>query len=137
MPTINQVLETSLYVEDLERSERFYHEVLGLKTMVADDRLRALSVAGRQVLLLFLKGASAQVMALPGGILPPHDGSGNLHLAFAVDAVELAAWEQTLASHGVAVESRIDWPRGGRSIYFRDPDGHLLEMVTPGCWPIY
>jgi catechol 2,3-dioxygenase-like lactoylglutathione lyase family enzyme len=37
----------------------------------------------------------------------------------------------------VAIESRMEWPRGGKSIYFRDPDGHLLEVLTPGVWAIY
>jgi catechol 2,3-dioxygenase-like lactoylglutathione lyase family enzyme len=35
----------------------------------------------------------------------------------------------------VAIEGRVDWPRGAKSIYFRDPDGHLLELGTPGLWP--
>jgi len=42
-----------------------------------------------------------------------------------------------LREHGIAIESTITWPRGGTSIYFRDPDGHLLELVTPGIWDIY
>ena len=52
-------------------------------------------------------------------------------------ATQLTAWEETLAAHAVAIEGRTDWPRGGTSIYFRDPDGHLLELATPGLWPGY
>jgi catechol 2,3-dioxygenase-like lactoylglutathione lyase family enzyme len=37
----------------------------------------------------------------------------------------------------VNIESRVKWPRGGESIYFRDPDDHLVELVTPGTWAIY
>ena len=40
-------------------------------------------------------------------------------------------------SEGIAIEGRTDWSRGGHSIYFRDPDGHLLELATPGLWTIY
>jgi catechol 2,3-dioxygenase-like lactoylglutathione lyase family enzyme len=58
-----------------------------------------------------------------------------LHLAFAIPYGELAAWETHLGNQGVAVESQIDWPRGGTSLYFRDPDGHSLEVATPGLWP--
>jgi catechol 2,3-dioxygenase-like lactoylglutathione lyase family enzyme len=36
---------------------------------------------------------------------------------------------------GIAIEGRTNWRRGGISIYFRDPDGHLLELATPGLWP--
>ena len=46
-------------------------------------------------------------------------------------------WRHCLAQNDVAIESRVDWPRGGASLYFRDPDGHLLELITPGCWAIY
>jgi catechol 2,3-dioxygenase-like lactoylglutathione lyase family enzyme len=44
---------------------------------------------------------------------------------------------QLLASGGVTIEARNNWERGGRSIYFRDPDGHLLELATPGLWSVY
>ena len=137
MPAVSRVLETSLYVDDLDRAARFYEGLFGFERVFADERLCALGVAGRQVLLLFKKGASTRPTVLPGGTVPPHDGSGNLHLAFAIDAAELPAWEQALREHGVEVESRVDWPRGGHSLYFRDPDRHVLELVTPGCWSIY
>jgi catechol 2,3-dioxygenase-like lactoylglutathione lyase family enzyme len=137
MPAVSRVLETSLYVDDVERAARFYEDLFGFERVFADERLCALGVAGRQVLLLFRKGASTRPTVLPGGTVPPHDGTGNLHLAFAVDASELPAWEQALRDRGIDIESRVDWPRGGRSLYFRDPDRHVLELVTPGCWSIY
>jgi catechol 2,3-dioxygenase-like lactoylglutathione lyase family enzyme len=46
-------------------------------------------------------------------------------------------WEERLASHNVAIEGRMNWELGGQSIYFRDPDGHLVELATPGIWAIY
>ncbi len=76
-------------------------------------------------------------MRLPGGTIPPHDGRGPLHIPFAIDAADLAAWEERLGSHGVAIEGRTAWPRGGQSHYIRDPDGHLLEFATPGLWATY
>jgi catechol 2,3-dioxygenase-like lactoylglutathione lyase family enzyme len=89
------------------------------------------------VLLLFRRGGSAQPSETPVGTIPPHDGQGTLHLAFAIPHAELAAWQAHLAAHGVAVESRITWARGGTSLYMRDPDGHSLEVATPGLWPNY
>jgi catechol 2,3-dioxygenase-like lactoylglutathione lyase family enzyme len=83
-----------------------------------------------QVLLLFRKGASHAFSS-------PHDGNGELHIAFAIAESELPSWEQWLAQHGIDIEERKTWPGGGRSIYFRDPDRHLLELVTPGTWSIY
>ncbi|AWM87924.1 VOC family protein [Microvirga sp. 17 mud 1-3] len=137
MPKLNGVLETALYVDDVPRAQAFYETVLDLKPIFADQRLCALDVAGRSVLLLFRRGATLETVTMPGGTIPPHDGSGPQHIALAVSAEDLAAWEDRLAGKGVAIEGRTDWPRGGRSIYFRDPDGHLLELATPGLWPTY
>jgi catechol 2,3-dioxygenase-like lactoylglutathione lyase family enzyme len=137
MPQLTGVLETSLYVADLGRSTRFYQDLFGLEVLAADDRFCALSVTGRQVLLLFAKGKSDAPSVLPGGVIPPHDGGGRLHLAFAVAAAELPAWKDRLREKGVAVEGAVTWLRGGRSLYFRDPDGHLIELATPGVWAIY
>jgi catechol 2,3-dioxygenase-like lactoylglutathione lyase family enzyme len=136
MPKLDRVLETALYVDDLDRAAAFYAELLELAPLFADERLRAFAV-GSSVLLLFRRGASLETMTIPGGTIPPHDGTGPLHVAFAIGANELAPWEARLRERGVAVEGRTDWPRGGRSIYFRDPDGHLLELATPGLWRVY
>jgi catechol 2,3-dioxygenase-like lactoylglutathione lyase family enzyme len=138
MPSVNGVIETALYVSDLGRAAQFYQELFGFRTLLKDDRLCALSVADRHVLLLFLKGASDQPNPAPtGGIIPAHDGNGRIHIGFAISADELDAWARRLGEQGVAVESRITGPRGGTSLYFRDPDGHLVELLTPGIWPIY
>ena len=136
-PPLTGVLETALYVADLDRAAAFYARLLGAEVLLADHRMRAMSVAGRQVLLLFLVGASGRGSPVPGGFIPPHDGRGQLHLAFAIPADSLGAWEARLAALGIAIESRVHAPRGGTSLYFRDPDGHLVELATPGLWTIY
>jgi catechol 2,3-dioxygenase-like lactoylglutathione lyase family enzyme len=137
-PRITRVLETALYVEDLDRAARFFEDVLGLAPMVdARPRLVALDGGQGSVLLLFLQGATTREVVLPDGRIPPHDGSGPVHVAFAVGAEDLAAWEDRLTAHGVAIESRVRWGRGGESLYFRDPDGHSLELATPNTWPNY
>lgn len=137
MPELGGVLETALYVDDLDRAAKFYRDVLELHPLFRDDRLCACSVGDRNVLLLFRRGASLETVSMPGGTIPPHDGHGPAHVAFATAARSLPDWEARLSAHAVAIEGRTDWPRGGRSIYFRDPDGHLLELVTPGVWTIY
>lgn len=140
MPTVNGVVETALYVDDVERSGRFYEEIFGFRQLIGDERMRAYSVADKQVLLLFRRGSLTQPIPLHGGIIPPHDGQGRLHLAFAISQSEIAAWERHLLGKGITLESRIQWGDDslqGESLYFRDPDGHLLELISPGCWEIY
>ena len=137
MPTILGVLETVLYVDAFERACPFYEQVLGLNSIYRDQRLCAYDVGARGVLLLFLRGHSLETVRLSGGTIPPHDGHGPVHIAFSIAADELAAWETRLAEAAIAIEGRTRWPRGGLSIYFRDPDRHLVELATPGLWPGY
>jgi catechol 2,3-dioxygenase-like lactoylglutathione lyase family enzyme len=137
MPNLLGVLETVLYVNSFESACPFYEQLLGLNSIYRDQRLCAYDVGSRGVLLLFLHGHSLETVKLPGGTIPPHDGNGPAHIAFSIAAGELAAWEMQLAKAGVEIEGRTKWPRGGESIYFRDPDGHLIELATPGLWPGY
>ncbi len=137
MTALTGILETALYVSDLGRAVHFYTELFRLGTLRGDDRFHAFSIAERQVLLLFLRGASTSPVPVPGGTIPSHDGSGPIHVGFSIPPEGLPEWEQRLKDHGVPLEGRVSWPNGGVSLYFRDPDGHLLELLTPGVWRIY
>jgi catechol 2,3-dioxygenase-like lactoylglutathione lyase family enzyme len=137
MPALNGVLETSLYVDDLDRASDFYETIFGLTRMMGDDRIRAYGIGERSVLLLFKRGASNSFTQVPCGTLGPHDGQGQLHFAFAIAAEDLSAWEEHLRRHKINIETRIQWPRGGTSLYFRDPDNNLGELATPGVWSNY
>jgi catechol 2,3-dioxygenase-like lactoylglutathione lyase family enzyme len=130
-PTTGGILESSLYVSDLARSVQFYQETFGF-SVISDFGARgcAMQAGPHQVLLLFKKGASREIVT-------PHDGEGELHLAFAISAAELANWESWLKQQGIAVEEKRAWELGGTSLYFRDPDRHLLELATPGTWTVY
>ena len=130
-PKIDGILESSLYVSDVPRSVRFYEETFGFRVISEfGGRGCAMHVGPRQVLLLFKKGASRATQT-------PHDGDGELHVAFAIPAVELASWESWLQSREIAVEEKRTWELGGWSLYFRDPDRHLIELATPGTWSVY
>jgi catechol 2,3-dioxygenase-like lactoylglutathione lyase family enzyme len=131
------ILETCLHVGDLEAAIAFYQRLFGFEIMARDDRFCAFNVAPRDVLLLFKRGASTKPMSVPGGVIPPHDGQGRMHIAFAIAAQDLTGWESRLISQEIAVESTVHWPEGGTSLYFRDPDQHLVELATPGIWPNY
>ena len=130
-PKMDGILESSLYVDDLPRSVRFYQETFGF-SVISDfgERGCALHAGPKQVLLLFKKGASRAITS-------PHDGNGELHIAFAIPTAELASWESWLQQKSIPVEEKRQWELGGWSLYFRDPDRHLLELATPGTWSIY
>jgi catechol 2,3-dioxygenase-like lactoylglutathione lyase family enzyme len=130
-PKSDGFLESSLYVKDISASARFYATVFGFH-VISDfgERGCAMQAGERQVLLLFKKGGSL-------GIPSPHDGDGELHIAFAISASELPRWEAWLEENGIAIEEKRMWDLGGQSIYFRDPDRHLLEIASPGVWSIY
>jgi catechol 2,3-dioxygenase-like lactoylglutathione lyase family enzyme len=134
-PRISHILETSLYVDDLDRSKEFYERVLAFELIFQDERMCALRVPGSGVLLLFLKNGSLSPHPTPGGIIPPHGGDGALHLCFAIPLATLDSWIGRFATLGIAIESRVKQYYGGTSLYFRDPDGHSLEVATPGLWP--
>lgn len=137
MPKLDGILETALYTDDMARARAFYEGVLDLQPIFEDARLVAYGIGGRDVLLIFRRGAAREAVTLPGGTIPGHDGAGPLHTAFAIAADALSDWETHLRNNRIAIEGRTTWSRGGRSIYFRDPDGHLLELATPGLWSVY
>ncbi len=137
VPRVTRQLESSLYVANLDRSRDFYQRVFGFEKLLQEDRMVGLAVPGGSVLLLFRRGGSVEPSRMPGGVIPPHDGHGTLHLCFAVPLAELDAWERHLATLGIPVESRVVQSFGGTSLYFRDPDGHSLEVAVPGLWATY
>jgi len=133
-PDVNGIVESSLYVVSVARSVQFYKRIFGFEPIDTDEkegvtdqtRLCALRAGDRSVLLLFKKGATEDT-----------DATGAIHVAFGIARSQLTAWEQWLANQGIAIEFRKTWKYGGKALYFRDPDGHLLEVVTPGVWSIY
>ena len=121
-PKTEGILESSLYVADVARSAQFYEKIFGFRT-ISDFGVRgcAMEAGSRQVLLLFKKGGSRTIQS-------PHDGDGELHLAFAIRAGELAGWEAWLKENEITVVEKRRWDLGGQSIYFRDPDGNALMI---------
>jgi catechol 2,3-dioxygenase-like lactoylglutathione lyase family enzyme len=124
------ILETCLYVDDLGCAEQFYAAVLGLTVESRQEGRHVFFHCGQQMLLLFNPLASREV----SDHFPSHGSFGVGHVAFAVAEGDLPGWLSQLQRHGLAIEKTIDWPGGGRSIYFRDPSGNSLELATPKIW---
>lgn len=127
---VRGVLETCLYTDALEATARFYQEVLGVEPLWQEPGRHAFFRCGRGVLLLFDPAHSEAA----GRDVPSHGARGPGHVAFSVPQEELDRWRDRLGSLGVEVESEVRWPRGGRSLYLRDPAGNSVELTSPSIW---
>ncbi|MGE3247193.1 MAG: VOC family protein [Beijerinckiaceae bacterium] len=136
-PKITGMLETGVCVDDLENSARFYRDVLGLEPVLAIDRLHAFAVGRGEVLLLFDRALAQHDSHMPSGVVPGHRTDGIAHFCFRIVAQDYEPWKARLAAQNVTVVSEVEWPAGGRSFYFHDPEGNVLEIATPGLWANY
>jgi len=126
------VYETVLYAHDVAATAAFYRDVLGLRLVEGpDDLTAAFRLNDGGVLLIFDPERSSQ----PGRPVPAHGGSGPGHVAFSVGAGQLGAAVAKLRAAGVEPELDKEWPRGGRSLYVRDPAGNSVELVEGDLWP--
>jgi catechol 2,3-dioxygenase-like lactoylglutathione lyase family enzyme len=128
------ILESALYVTDLDAAEAFYRDVLGLEFIAKLDGRHAFFRCGDGILLLFVADATEQPPPNPAFPVPPHGSRGQGHLCFRASGNEIEAWKAKLEKAGVEIEADFRWPSGGRSIYFRDPSGNSLEFAEPVIW---
>ena len=132
---LSGILETAIYVDDLDAAQDFYGRVLGLSLISRDRDRHVFFRCGQGVFLIFNPEITTTEPATVGGAsVPPHGASGAGHMAFRVREDELPLWRARLEREKVAIESEIAWPRGGRSIYFRDPAGNSIELASPKLW---
>jgi len=127
---IQAIIETAIYVDDLQAAETFYGTVLDLRVIGKEPGRHVFFQVGEaSVLLAFLAEAT-----LKGDQLPPHGASGPGHFALGIEVEAFDAWRNLLQVNGVSIEKEVEWPKGGKSLYFRDPAGNSVELVTPGLW---
>jgi catechol 2,3-dioxygenase-like lactoylglutathione lyase family enzyme len=126
---LRRILETALYADDLNQAEAFYQSVLGLNLFVKEVGRNLFFKIGDQMLLIFNPARTIEESEAA-----PHGARGPGHVAFAVPMSEMDAWKKHLKENGVEIEKDMVWPKGGRSLYFRDPAGNCLELASPLVW---
>lgn len=126
-----RILETCLYVDDLEAAEDFYSRVLGLEAFARVEGRHVFFRCGEAVFLLFDPVRTREAF---DAAIPTHGAEGVGHAAFHMAEDEIEAWRERLGREGVEIESEYTWPGGGFSIYFRDPGGNSVELTTPRTW---
>jgi len=137
---LNGLVETALFVEHLPRACDFYQQVLGLTKLRASATGYVFRLADQRYFLLVLREAAQQSNTAPNGtVLPPcalpeQSGRGPGHVAFGVASDAFDSWRTRLTKHGVEILREVTWESGARSLYFRDPDDHLIELATAGIW---
>jgi catechol 2,3-dioxygenase-like lactoylglutathione lyase family enzyme len=129
MIKINSIKETCLYVKDLEACTQFYNGLLQLPVISSVARRHVFFRAGSSVLLCFIAENT-----LLQGELPPHGAQGIIHFALEVMPGNYDEALADIKALGIAISKEQDWPRGRRSFYFNDPDGHLVEIIQRGVW---
>jgi catechol 2,3-dioxygenase-like lactoylglutathione lyase family enzyme len=126
---ICQIKETSLYIRDLEISRKFYEEKLGLEVIAKVENRHIFFRAGRSVLLCFISEVTKYDQSMPS-----HFANGNIHLAFEVKAEDYYLWKENVKEKDIKIVQEQLWKKDLESFYFRDPDGHLLEVIPKGIW---
>ncbi|WP_430250578.1 VOC family protein [Neorhizobium sp. DAR64860/K0K1] len=128
---IDGILETALYVDDLDAAEAFYGELLGLERVLRAGDRHVFYRCGPGILLIFNRAETLKSPpddALP---VPPHGTTGPGHVCFRMDGPAIDRMVEKLNKAGIVIESDFRWPTGARSIYFRDPAGNSLECAEP------
>jgi len=140
-PKLGQIVETILYTSDLSKLAAWYKDVLGLEPFIETlPVVVGFSLPNNTILLLFNRDVITQDRELEGGVIPKHGTVTGLgqHIAFAcADANELDEWEKHFQEKGVEVTARMRWEKGGRSVYVKDAEGHVIEIMTRGVWAVY
>jgi catechol-2,3-dioxygenase len=132
---INKVIETCIYSSDLRSMKKFYVGILGLSIIHEEEDKLIFMKAGKSVLLIFdpLR-TSINNDRLPkhGAITPP----SSIHFAMEIEEQEYQPCKELLVCNGIAIEKEVQWNWNTKSLYFRDPSGNLVELITPGGWPV-
>jgi catechol 2,3-dioxygenase-like lactoylglutathione lyase family enzyme len=131
-----KIIETCIYSPDLKVIKDFYVNRLGLDLVSEEEGRHVFLKAGKSMLLIFnpenTRISSNNIFPAHGAITPP----SSIHFALEIGQVDYEAARNILIQNEIPIEKELSWDSGGKSIYFRDPVGNLVEFVTKGQWPV-
>jgi catechol-2,3-dioxygenase len=132
---INKVVETCIYSSDLESMKKFYVGILGLSVIQEEGHKLIFLKAGKNMLLIFdplRTSINNDKLPRHGAMTPPC----SIHFAMEIEEQQYQPCKELLARNGIVIEKEVKWNSNTKSLYFRDPAGNLVELITPGGWPV-
>ena len=131
-----KIVETCIYSPDLKIMKDFYVDRLGLDLISEEERRHVFLKAGKSMLLVF----NPENTSLAANSTFPTHGActspSSIHFALEIEQAGYEAAKNLLVQNKIAIEKEMSWGSGGKSVYFRDPAGNLVEIVTKGQWPV-
>jgi catechol-2,3-dioxygenase len=131
-----KVVETCIYSSELERMKSFYVNILGLQLVSEESGRHVFLKTEKNMLLIFNPEntivKSKSMFPVHGAMTPP----AIVHFALEIDKIDYENWKRLLADNKIKIESELTFNLNTRSLYFRDPAGNLVELITQGHWPI-
>lgn len=132
---ISEILETCLYAEDLTLAKSFYAKLPGIELVSEEEGRHVFFRCGDGMLLIFNPDhTSTEQTQINDSRIPLHGTKGEGHIAFSIEESDLDKWKEFLTDNHIPIESEVEWPNGSVSLYFRDPAGNSLELVSPKIW---
>jgi catechol 2,3-dioxygenase-like lactoylglutathione lyase family enzyme len=136
----NKIVETCIYSSDLEKMKRFYINILGLEFVSEEKDRHVFLKAGENMLLIFnpiktldnINNEGDSKLPVHGAFAPP----SIIHFALEIEKKNYNSAKYTLNEKYVKIEKEVVWEKGTNSVYFRDPAGNLVEIITQGSWPV-
>jgi catechol 2,3-dioxygenase-like lactoylglutathione lyase family enzyme len=128
-------VETCIYSPDLVKMKDFYINILGLEFVSEEKDRHVFLKAGQSMLLIFNPNrtlASNTQLPAHGAFAPP----SIIHFALEINEESYGDVRSVLNQNNIKIEKEVTWERGTNSIYFRDPAGNLVEIITLGSWPV-
>ena len=130
-----KIVETCIYSSKLKEMKDFYMNKLGLDFVSEENGRHVFLKAGKSMLLIFnpegTLNDSISIFPIHGAITPP----SIVHFALEINTADYEKWKDLLSKKQINIEKELKIGNS-RSVYFRDPSGNVVELITENAWPI-